>query len=220
MTLNNYNRKNSYNYYKESEKINEAIGENRLFKLINSSLKNKKVLDAGCGFGYDCNLLYHRGAKVFGIDTSSHLIKIAKGKYPHLSSSLKINSTEKLPFKNNYFDIIISKYVLHYLKNPDLAFREFSRCLKKNGTLLFSVHHPISAYFFKKNKDYLKKEKFHVSILKGVTVAQISHTFTDYFSKYFLDNFILDYIEEGRGNIILSPELNIPEYLIIKATKK
>ncbi len=203
-----------------SWRINKLTEQKKFLRLINFPLKDKAVLDAGCGFGYDDDFLYKKGAKVFGIDASPQMISIAKEKYPHLSSNFFVGNIRKLPFKNNFFDIIISKYVLHYLNVPDLAFKEFFRCLKNRGVLIFSVHHPISNFFLKKHKDYFKKEKIRVKILKKIEVTQTTHPLTDYLSEYFLNHFDIKHFEENRGNIILSPQIKIPEYLLIKAVKK
>jgi len=38
---------------------------------------------------------------------------------------------ENLPFKDKYFDIVITNHVLEHVRNPDIAFRELNRVAKK-----------------------------------------------------------------------------------------
>ncbi|MDI6883034.1 MAG: class I SAM-dependent methyltransferase [Patescibacteria group bacterium] len=218
-----YNKIISERYYQESEKFRKKYGASEwqeTFRLINFSLKDKRVLDAGCGFGYEVSLLHKKGAEVYGVDTSAYLIDIAKNNYPNLVHNFFVGDIKKLPFKNNFFDLIICKYVLHYLPSPDSAFKEFFRCLKKNGLLIFSVHHPLSNLFFKKSKNYFKKDKIKVEVFAGVNVIQPTHPLTDYFSKYFLEHFDLQYFDEDRDFEPLHPKINIPEYLLVKARKR
>ncbi|MDR4508242.1 MAG: methyltransferase domain-containing protein [Candidatus Brocadiaceae bacterium] len=47
-----------------------------------------------------------------------------------------------LPFTDNQFDRILSSLVLSYLKNPDVTFAEFVRCLKPGGRLVISSMKP------------------------------------------------------------------------------
>ncbi len=47
-----------------------------------------------------------------------------------------------LPFEDNQFDRILSSLVLSYLKNPDVTFAEFVRCLKPGGKLVISTMRP------------------------------------------------------------------------------
>jgi ubiquinone/menaquinone biosynthesis C-methylase UbiE len=220
--MSRYNKKISYDFYTESMKNWEkkgAVRQKRIFKIA-GSLKNKTVLDAGCGFGYDTDAIDKKKAKVFGIDISGHIIKIAKEKYPHLSKVFFVSDIKKIPFKDNFFDLIISKYAVHYLNNPDLAFKEFFRCLKKDGILIISVHHPMSVFFLKKSKDYFKKKEITVKIFGKIKISQPSHTLTDYLSAYFLNHFDLLYAEEKQGTCKIFKNMKIPEYLLIKAKKR
>ena len=47
-----------------------------------------------------------------------------------------------LPFTDNQFDRIMSSLVLSYLKNPDVTFAEYVRCLKPGGRLVISSMKP------------------------------------------------------------------------------
>ncbi len=196
-----------------------AVRQKQIFKIA-GSLKNKTVLDAGCGFGYDTDAMLKKGAYVFGADISEHIIKIAKEKYPHLAKNLFVSNIKKLPFKNDFFDLVVSKYAVHYLDNPNFAFKEFFRCLKKDGILIMSVHHPMSVFFLKKNKDYFKKKEIVVKIFGKIKISQPSHTLIDYLSNYFLNHFDLLYAEENQGTCRIFKNMKIPEYLLIKAKKR
>ena len=56
----------------DRKRISEII-----ISMINNS-REKKILDAGCGTGKECELLAKRGAKVVGIDVSEFMIKLAE----------------------------------------------------------------------------------------------------------------------------------------------
>ena len=66
------------------------------------------------------------------------------------ASKLKFNALDfgnssldfKIPFEDNKFDRILSSLVLSYLKNPDVTFSEFVRCLKPGGRIVISTMKP------------------------------------------------------------------------------
>lgn len=94
--------------------------------------KNCKILDVGCGKGYflyDFKKLFPK-AEVRGIDISKYAIKNSK---PEIKNYLKVGNCTKLPWKNNYFDLVVSFNTLHNLHNYDLfkAFKELQRVARK-----------------------------------------------------------------------------------------
>ena len=70
----------------------------------------------------------------------------------------KQGSINKLPYANNTFDTIIASLVIHYLKNPETALKEFHRVLKKGGILIFSTTHPVLESFTKIRNNKGKNE--------------------------------------------------------------
>lgn len=61
-------------------------------------------------------------------------------------SSYCLAAAENLPFKNNSFDFITSRYTFEHLKHPDLALKQILRILKPGGTLVMqttNVRNPI-----------------------------------------------------------------------------
>lgn len=78
-----------------------------------------KVLDAGCGGGRNLVYFLQNGFKVYGVDPSTDAVTAIKQMSKQLSAShnsknFKVATSEKLPFKDNYFDLVISSAVLHF----------------------------------------------------------------------------------------------------------
>ncbi|MFH0740132.1 MAG: methyltransferase domain-containing protein [bacterium] len=105
--------------------------------------KGDKVLDLGCGNGRFINIIKEKGGEYFGTDVSENLINIAKQNYPN--ENFQTTEALKLPFSNNYFDIIYSIAVLHHIpsNNFRLEFlQEAKRVLKAGGIFVLTVWKP------------------------------------------------------------------------------
>lgn len=77
----------------------------------------KNILDLGCGTGALCNVFYDRGLKITGVDVSKGMLETAKKNLENKDIDLiEINAGQRLPFKDNSFDIVISSYVAHGIK--------------------------------------------------------------------------------------------------------
>ncbi|MEM4391117.1 MAG: methyltransferase domain-containing protein, partial [Candidatus Diapherotrites archaeon] len=108
--------------------------------LFLGNLNGKKVLDCGCGNGFLLALLSKKNpsAVLFGIDPVKKFCKNAKNKLGNIAI-IKQGSIYKVPFKNNFFDVIIVTEVLEHLKNPIKGLRELSRKIKKNGKIIVTI---------------------------------------------------------------------------------
>lgn len=106
--------------FKERGKVFEKIQEDipriaRIFKKHNV----KTILNLGCGTGRHTVYLTKQGFDVYGFDNSSEGIKIAKNwlKEDKLKADFKISSIyKKLPYKDSFFDAIVSTSVIHHGK--------------------------------------------------------------------------------------------------------
>lgn len=104
--------------------------EDYIFK-YSEKIKNKRVLDVGCGLGNYTSLFSHDRNDVIGLD-------IGDFRLPQFSNSFKFvkYDGEKMPFRDNFFDVIVSFDVIEHIKN-DLQFvKEIKRILKLRGKLL------------------------------------------------------------------------------------
>lgn len=178
---------------------NTLISRNEFYKIIKKeNLVNTKLLDVGCGDGTDLSFYESLGAEVFGCDASEELVNIAKNKLPN--SQIEVCNFENLPFENNHFDFVFSKYALQISEEIERDLNEMLRVCKKGGTLIFLVVHPIRQFIEKKGdfKDYYKRANVESVIFGGKIISsEPSHTFSEYFSKDFLEKARFMYFYEG-----------------------
>jgi len=95
-----------------------------------------KVLDAGCGDGILSVMMAKKGAIVTGCDISEPNIERCRAyaKEQGLSNiQFQLADSEKLPFADNSFDLVVSSHVLEHLPDFDLGLRELLRVSKKQA---------------------------------------------------------------------------------------
>ncbi len=156
------------------------------------NLKNKKVLELGCGNTFVSCLLSSEAKEVHACDipsfnTSTHSIGLIKNKL--LSNRLKIKNifltgavNENLPYKDNSFDVIFSQYVLEHVNNKDISLSEIKRVIKPNGIILLVVPNYFEritgffAYYFHCLR-WLLKKIFFVRQVNNVKTTDIKSAF-------------------------------------------
>lgn len=105
------------------------------------TIKNSdRVLDLGCGDGLNVSILRKRGVlKIVGLDMSKDLLKEAQKNNPDIKFYLGL--AEKLPFKNNRFDVVLVDSVFHHLMEYPKNIAEIKRVLVSGGILCFIEPH-------------------------------------------------------------------------------
>jgi ubiquinone/menaquinone biosynthesis C-methylase UbiE len=88
-------------------------------------------LDVGTGRG-DGTILISKKKKCIGFDYGVVSAKIAKEKGLEIFQA----DARKMPFKSGTFNSITCLDVIEHIPNPDIAIREISRVLKKDGKLI------------------------------------------------------------------------------------
>jgi ubiquinone/menaquinone biosynthesis C-methylase UbiE len=115
-----------------------------LKEIIPKNLKNKVILDLGCGDGRWSEYLSKLGAKkVFGIDISQDMLDLAKQRIKDkLLSNIKIirADIQNLPFSNFSIDLAFSVFSLMYFRNLEAVIKEIGRTLKNGGHLYIATN--------------------------------------------------------------------------------
>ena len=92
---------------------------------------NMKLLDIGCGSCIHLRMFRLLGLDAYGVDKR---IEIDDEKVKKCNIE-----NEKLPFKDNSFDVIFSKSLLEHVQDPDNFIKESYRVLRKNGIIIILV---------------------------------------------------------------------------------
>lgn len=133
------------NIYAEGIKIGDLSLKPIILQEL-KNLKDKRVLDLGCGNGYYTKILAEKGAKVIGIDFSPNQIEIAKRINEHKNLNYIVLDGERLSgIQNNSIDYIFMSLVIPSIENKEKLEKilsEIKRVLKKNGEFLFVILHP------------------------------------------------------------------------------
>lgn len=126
---------------KKEKKLNSTNVLEELFKRANMNknlIKGKKVLDMGCGSGRFTNAMAKFGAKsAIGIDLGDDGISVGRDfakKNKIRNVKFQKGSVLKLPYKNETFDFIFCKGVLHHTGNLYKGMNELKRVLKLGGS--------------------------------------------------------------------------------------
>ncbi len=137
------------NIAKEYDKNVSEKGDIRHEKIINpvvfellGDLRNKAVLDAGCGNGYFSRKIAKKAQKVIGIDFTYELIQKAKRKNSSQNIEFIEGDLEHLPFPLATFDVILCNMVLMDVERLNKVVSEFNRVVKTKGIIIISIIHP------------------------------------------------------------------------------
>ena len=129
----------SANKKSSMDNIAESIFRSRLNFTL-SELKDKLVLDAGCGMGRYAEVASNFGAIVVGIDASfaidSAFENIGRRSNVHLVQADIFN----LPFAKETFNFIYSFGVLHHTPDCEKAFKQLPPLLKKDSSISIFVY--------------------------------------------------------------------------------
>lgn len=101
----------------------DIIINNNIYDL-KDLVKDKSVVDIGCGFGANRLIVESNGGTWLGVEPFEAGDKIIKA------------DAQSLPFKDNEFDIVIMDAVLEHIPDVGKAFSEASRVLKSGGIFI------------------------------------------------------------------------------------
>tara|TARA_Y100000310_G_scaffold259717_1_gene268458 strand:+ start:2272 stop:2724 length:453 start_codon:yes stop_codon:yes gene_type:complete len=123
----------SYNELHKKEQLNKV---KLIIKLLN--IRDEKVLDVGCGTAFYSDLFKN----YTGIDSSKEMLKQSK-------ANVIQEDGEKLYFKDNSFETVISVSAIHNFKDPIKGIKEIKRVAKNK----------IAISVFKRAKNFKVIEK-------------------------------------------------------------
>ncbi len=186
---------------------NNAIEAPIIYELI-GDFQNKSILDLGCGdasFGKD---LLSQGASYYtGVEGSEQMVSAAKLNLNSESGTIYHENLETYSFPSNHFDIVTSRFAIHYISDIRSLFQNVYRALKTNGKFVFSVQHPLTTSSFiskqvgDKRGNWLVDDYFLEGERKEPWIDQIvvkyHRTIEQYFRGLTETGFRIDDLREG-----------------------
>lgn len=171
--IENYWSKRSDDFY--NLRISELNSSKREYWLdiitsVMPKKSNLKILDVGTGTGFFAILMTSLGHEVTGIDLSPSMIENSKKTSKHLGYSIdfKVMNAQELNFRDEYFDIVISRNLTWTLPNVKKAYEEWYRVLKYDGLLLNFDADYGKVSFYNQTKE-LNSNHAHSKIDKNLT---------------------------------------------------
>lgn len=153
-----------------------------------SEHKNARILDVGCGTGYNIQCLkQHKNIETVGLDISREALNFCLKRGV---TQLVDGNCLLLPFSNNSFDMILMLDVIEQVKNDLSVLKEQARILKTGGMLviftpafehLWSFHDDMNHHVRRYKIDDLQRKVQ----LAGLTIHKLTYANT------FLFPFIL-----------------------------
>lgn len=132
-------RKDSPNNAIEGPIMQELLGE----------YKEKNILDLGCGDASFGKELLENGAKQYiGVEGSEQMTAAANTNLSNLNGIIHLDTMESFHFPSNEFDVVTSRFAIHYVEDIQKLFNYVYDALKENGRFVFSVQHPLTTSSF------------------------------------------------------------------------
>jgi ubiquinone/menaquinone biosynthesis C-methylase UbiE len=209
----------------------EYLNNPAFLKLV-GNLKDKKVLDVGCGEGYNTRIFARLGADMTGIDISSNMIEHARQaeKQEPLGIRYEVASyTDLSMFQNESFDTVVSTMALMDSPDYEKAVPEIYRVLRRQGDCFFSISHPcfmtkgfgwvkdkygkeasltVSGYFNKEH--WIESWRFsHAPKSEDIPLFAIpcfGRTLSEYINPLIEAGFILKELQEPRPTVKMCRE--------------
>ena len=235
-----YDQENFFsNYMKRrgrKDSPNNAIERPIIYELI-GDFRNKSILDLGCGDASFGKELLDQGAAFYtGIEGSQQMVASANLKLANENATIHHETMESYSYPTEKFDIVTSRFAIHYVSDVHLLFQKVHKTLKDNGKFVFSVQHPLTTSSFisketgDKRGNWIVDDYFLEGERKEPWIEQIvvkyHRTTEHYFKALTKSGFSVDDLREGtpkREHFTNDEEferrLRIPVVLAFSCTK-
>ncbi|MEM7530718.1 MAG: methyltransferase domain-containing protein [Chloroflexota bacterium] len=111
----------------------------KAYEFASQFIKDKLVLELGCGSGYGLEYLFADVEAIIGFDMGWDALLEAQTLAPSTKDTLVQGLAHHLPFADNTFDVILSFQVIEHVDNVSAYLKELYRVLKPNGVFCVST---------------------------------------------------------------------------------
>jgi SAM-dependent methyltransferase len=116
--------------------------ERPVIRELAGDVREKRVLDLGCGPGSHEDWLLRHDAQIVAIDSSAAMIERVRARFPQVEAHCA-DFAAGLPFlAAQSIDLVMSSLALHYVEDWRPLLRDLHRVLRPGGRIALSTHHP------------------------------------------------------------------------------
>lgn len=115
------------------------------YKFCRDYVKDRDILDIGCGQGYGSNYLAGFARQVTGIDYNQEVIDYARDKYRNNNLTFEVLNVKDFACLKKQFDIICSFQVIEHIADAAKLLSDISSLLNYNGTFICSTPNRLDA---------------------------------------------------------------------------
>ena len=108
---------------------------------VSDPAHSDEVLDIACGPGIVACHFAPLVAHITGIDMTPEMIRQAEAAQVArrlTNMTWRVASAEPLPFKDNYFSLVVTRYSFHHFQHPDRVLAEMLRVCTPGGRILIA----------------------------------------------------------------------------------
>lgn len=189
------------------ESPNNIIEKPILLELI-GDVKGKRVIDLGCGDAeIGVELLQQDAVAYLGLEGSKNMSRVAAKNLEGTGGQVLQSSMEEWQPQAEQYDIVLSRFALHYLADLESVFKNVHRSLAVGGQFVFSVQHPVltsttkSAEASGRRADWIVDDYFNQGERAepwiGKKVIKYHRTVEEYFRLLLAAGFIVEDLREG-----------------------
>ena len=153
---------NYMNRRNRQDSPNNAIEGPIIFELL-GDIQDKRILDLGCGDASFGKELLQLGAKQYiGIEGSRQMAEAARETLQGKQGTIYVETVESFQYPIDSFEIVTSRFAIHYVENLQMLFQHIYHSLIENGKFVFSVQHPLTTASFVSKESGERKENWIV----------------------------------------------------------
>jgi len=133
-------------YVRKRERVDclNDVLEKPIFDEMTGDLAGLRILDLGCGYAAFGQDALQKGCRSYlGIDGSQRMVDLARRKLAGTPGEVVRATIETWDYPLHQFDLVASRFALHYVEDLETVFALAYRTLVAGGRLFFSVEHPV-----------------------------------------------------------------------------
>jgi methionine biosynthesis protein MetW len=128
--------------YSDQKNLGNLTDSVRIKKMLSAvdqmNLENQNIMDIGCYDGTLLSGIKNRNNNFFGLEASDWGVEKSRKKNIDVRQYF-FDDKSRLPFENNYFDVVVAGEIIEHIYDTDFFLEEIRRVLKLSGHLIIST---------------------------------------------------------------------------------